>query len=173
MEIEDHPILENLALHELGQMIKGIYEAKKQFGATLGVNLRLEPTQILSGFNFGFVAPVYTRWLGLLLQKLIDIELLIASGNPGGEVLIILEQNQEYVYIKMQTIAPEVIKGQELKLFTQYFADLGDKTNLKLGSGLEGFIAKTIATKLDIPLIVAVEGGRLIFQVNISKYPRI
>lgn len=170
LEIGDHPIKETPALHDVSKMAEQAIEAKKEFATSLGVNLQFDSPKTNQYLSV-FVAPVFTKWFDLLLRKLLDIAILLSSGREPALVRLSLSTDNRDLYVSMISTAPVLGKDEGQNLFTQYYGDWAAKTNLSLGSGLEGFIAKTISDELKIPLKVKSENGNLTFELRIAKGP--
>ena len=88
-----------------------------------------------------------------VLKKAVDLFLLLASEKSGTKVqLAVIKQGDKAIIISLSCPYPPLDPRQQPELFTQYYGSLQTTTNLKLGSGLEGFIIKSVTSQLNIPL---------------------
>ena len=91
------------------------------------------------------------KWFGVLLQKLIDLGIILSS-TKGNTVVLSLKQSrmgQLYIEITARTIS---LTSENIKeLFLKYNGPHSPKVIMNVGSGLEGFIASTITRRLRIP----------------------
>lgn len=193
-ELEDHPIKEKISFEDIALICKQRVESKQQFGASLRVRVSFElpegedAERALIGVssvsipadnpflsNSNFSAPVDPRWFKLLLDKLIDLSVLLSSDTPGAKVTV-KPSRLEKDLISVEVSAPykeKLTDSETSELFTNYYGSLTKKTNLKLGSGLEGFIVKTVASQLNIPIKVNYNGieKSLVFNLEIHRQP--
>lgn len=167
LEIEDHPIKKSLALYDIAQLAQQVVSAKRGFATTMGVDMQF--ALISNRSPSIFMAFVDIKWLDLLLRKLLDIAILLAYGQAKPWVGFSLREEDRKVIVEMRTKTPPLLPQEYKQLFTQYYGNLGAKTNLNLGSGLEGFIAKTIATELQIPLSVKFQEDYALFALTVPK----
>lgn len=188
-EIEDHPLKAEANFQDIAILCKQTIASKLQFAQSLGVHLQFAlpkeevaenallnlsqtdfPKESLPGSTFTIT--VDRRWLEIAIQKLLDITILISSQEKNPQVLLsTCHPDDKTINIAITTSCPETISGKQQNLLTEYYGDLGTNTGLSLGSGLEGFIAKTITDQLSIPLIIKVEGNplSLTFLLTLSK----
>lgn len=170
-EIEDHTIKETIGLHNVATTVQNVFNAKYELAKRLGVEVRLN----LQNNTLNLVslaAPFDVRWLDLLLRKILDVALLLASGQKNPQVdMAVSKDDYGNVYITITADTIILLPEQQQMLFSHYYGNLGSSTNLRLGSGLEGFIAKTIATELNIPLNLSQKGNLLTFGLQLSPYP--
>lgn len=188
-EIEDHHIKENISFPDVAEVCRKALAQKRGFANSLNVNTQfnLPPQETaemallsLKDQNVGagslgvseFAVPIDPKWLQIILEKLLDITILLASGQKGGQVEILLSRkDSRNINVEVSTSYPEIPKRLQEEFLSEYFGELQAKTNLRLGSGLEGFIAQTIANQLKIPLTVESQQNppRLIFRLVLSK----
>lgn len=189
-EIEDHPILESNEFPDVAEVCKKALESKKEFADSLGVPVQfvLPPGEVAENALLslkeqnaqgsaaqevsGFGVPVDPRWLQIILEKLLDIAILLSSGQKERKVeILVYKQENKVIYVDIAAHRLVVPKQLQPELLTEYFGQLGIKTNLRLGSGLEGFIAQTVAKQLKIPLTIKTQQypDRLIFRLELSK----
>lgn len=191
-EIEDHPIQEVVNLQDIAWITQQAVAGRQEFAKSLDVKLDFLlpdedgaeaaminllasdfPRQSLPISDFTIL--VDQHWLEIAISKLVDMAVLFASGAAKHEVQVLVSQiNKTTLNIKISSFAPHLSASDEQQLFVEYYGQIGESTNLKLGSGLEGFIAKTILTQLEIPLEVKVSGNpqELNFILTLSKLPK-
>lgn len=170
LEVEDHIIHPAITHEDITQVARRVVFAKQNFAKSLGVALSFskpEGTTTAVPISLFFV-PVDAKWLDLLLRKVLDMAILLASKERNPAVAFMLGHTEDAVTITISASAPPLSQKDEASLFTQYYGEIGARTNLIAGSGLEGFIAKTIATQLHIPLRVVIENNRLTFLLRLS-----
>jgi hypothetical protein len=124
-----------------------------------------------------FTAKVDFRWFDYLIQKLVDISIFLASSTTLPLVKLTLEgkqttssKNSNLIIIKFHCASPILTSEKQKLIFVQNYEELGNETNLKLGSGLEGLIVKYICEKLSIPLNAEFDqqSSNLIFTLEIA-----
>ena len=189
-EIEDHPMTEVVSLLDIAEAAQEVVIKKQEFAKNLNVALqfmippeemieisRLKlksqniPLDKLSEIS-NFAAPIDPKWFALIVEKILDISILLASGQKNSQVqLLVSPESNNIIYISIVTTPIKIPQKSEGLLLTEYFGQLGESTNLRFGSGLEGFIAQTIATNLKLPLTVRSEKYpfNLTFMLQILK----
>lgn len=191
LEMEDHPVKENVNFPDIARLGKEAVVARQKLAKTLGVSLQftLPPEEAqeasfirLSETDFPsqslpvseFTVPTDSYWLKTATLRLLDLAILLASGDKNSSVqLTARRQDEAMLTMSITTPSPTLTTLQRQELFQEYYGDLGKITNLHLGSGLEGFIAKNILSQLNIPLEVTLEGNppHLTFFLKFSKLP--
>lgn len=190
LELEDHSVKEKITYEDIVFLLKQIFLEKKEFAQMLNVNLKLSvpedvqeatlislreqniPQQILAESDFAVL--IDTRWVRLLIQKLIDMAVLLSSGREDARVeLSVGSENKSNVSVSI-TASGFIKEDQKQHLFLRYYGELEAQTNLKFGSGLEGFLAKTIADKLNIPIVVTIDksSSSLSFILKLTRKPQ-
>lgn len=190
-EIEDHSVKEVTGFQDIAWICQQAVSANQKFAESLGVLLKFVfpeeeaaesamlrllatdfPRQSLPVSDFTVL--VDQHWFEIAIRKLLDIAILLANGEAKRWVnLAISLVGKSSVNITITSSSPLLFPKDQQDLFIEYYGDLGLKTNLRLGSGLEGFIAKTIFTQLNIPLDVKCFGSppQLVFSLTLSKLP--
>lgn len=185
-EIEDHKVNLNPILVDTAYFCLKTVSKEEDFAKSLGVNIsfvlpnfnaqeimpllpkgfQISPDQLTGPY---FTCPVDIKWFQLLLHKLLDLVILLASHQLF--LGVIREGSTE---IKIEFFIPNLKLSDQEKglLFSQYYGNLVNSKNLRLGSGLEGFLAKTIANILNIPLYTNDKNGGLIIGIKLSKRPK-
>lgn len=188
-ELEDHIIKENPGFPDMAEICQKSLKSKEEFAKNLKVSLQFVlpseetaeaarlsliqqeiPPKTLSVSDFA--VPVDSKWLAILLEKLLDIAILLASGQEKGEVqLLVQKEGTNAVNVVLSVTAISIADQLQNQLLMQYFGELKNSTNLYLGSGLEGVIAQKIATQLKLPLTVKSKQypQRLVFQLQLLK----
>lgn len=171
-ELEGHAIKENLMITDVIGLCRRIVDVERDFAQSLGVQLRLMTPDFNDQESLRIVAPkgvtipwprqdlpdftvtIDPEWLSLLLQKLLDVAILLSSEERNAIVRLVVLRQKSAINIKIIPVFRSLSSVEKRAIFTQYFGSLGRLTNLSLGSGLEGFLAKSIATQLKLKLVV-------------------
>lgn len=190
-EIEDHPIRQNIDFSDVAVLGQEAVESKQQLAQALGVSLKfILPSEEVSeaallslkSSDFpqqdlgvsGFAVPTDGKWLGTMFLKLLDLAILLSGGkeNPIVE-LTVRQEDKVTLGVAVTTSSPPLSEEQQKWLFEANYGHLGKVAYLYLGSGLEGFIAKSILTQFNIPWEIKSEGNppRLAFLIKLSKLP--
>lgn len=105
-----------------------------------------------------FTGPFFTvltdiNYFTVIIKKLLDIGIFLASteANPLTS-LTIQRGNKDSITIKITSSCPVLSKEEVADITSAYYNKLYNKTNLHIGSGLEGYLAKTLCEELNIPL---------------------
>lgn len=189
-EIEDHPIKETISFPDVAEVCQGVLISKEEFAKNLNVSLQFmlppeETTEasrlslraqkvqysVLSPIS-SFSIPIDPHWLKVILEKLLDISILLVSDKKNPQVQLLLSrENNKIIEISIISTPLVISEKDQNELLTEYFGQLGEITNLRLGSGLEGFIAQRVAEHLKIPLNIKSElhSNRLIISLKVKK----
>lgn len=189
LEIEDHPIKESIDFLDIACVGKDGVTARQELAKMLGVSLQFilppeekqeeafislsetdVPSQALPISEFTVSADGH--WLEVAILRLLDIAILLAAEKKNSLVqLTVRREDESSLSISITTPSPSLTKTQQQELFQEYYGNLGKITNLHLGSGLEGFIAKSILLAINIPLEVKFESNPpcLEFLLKFSK----
>ncbi len=176
-EIEDHVIGEKPQLTDIAELSKRAVMEELNLAKLLKVNLNFSILNFNStdtekiaprGLNISpinltapfFTAPIDVKWFNILVSKLLDLLIIFSSGVSNATVLLSIDREGESIIIVNISSNSEGLSDEEKKLLlTQYYGLLNNITNLKFGSGLEGFISKQIAISLNIPLEIISQKG--------------
>lgn len=191
-ELEDHPIQEIISFLDVALICQQIIKEKEDLAKALNVpllfnlpnnesseliifNMAKEGSESESAWGFSnFAAPINKKWFDLMIKKILDLSIILSSSFPTPSVSLSLTRDEKEVSVKI-TAKYYKIPDQSLnELFIQYYGSLGHKTSLKLGSGLEGFIAKLIADELGIVLTAESreDPPELEFIIKLAKNPK-
>lgn len=134
--------------------------------APLPQNLNITPEDITSVY---FTTKVDFRWFDRLIQKLVDFSIFLASSSQYPIIKLTLENINSVIILKLFTASPNLNQEKQNMIFIQNYDALGNETNLKLGSGLEGLIIKMITEKLSLPLKINFDPqtSNLIFSLEL------
>ncbi len=174
LEIEDHPIKEKTSFDDIAYLSQQALESRKVFAQDFNVSLHfnIANTDIseqawlkLKKENINkdilgkseFMIPIDSRWFKLLIQKLLDLGILLSSNNQPGKVELSINRVEADFWISVICYCEWVKSNQKNDLFIEHFGSLASIPGFTLSSGLEGFITKSIATSLDIPLSVQIQ----------------
>lgn len=191
MELENHGIRTNLKLIDVAQVSKKSLEEESDFAKALKVELgfafadfgvsditplvpkgfNITPDQLTAPF---FTIPIDVKWTDLLIKKLLEVSILLSSGAGSKTVKLLLNKGDKSS-LRIDIISSHhMLDAADLQtIFQPNYGSLVSKTNLYLGSGLEGYLAKSITEVLRVPLTVEQrkESSQIIFSLNFSKMP--
>lgn len=189
IEIEDHPMKEVDAILDIALICQKKILEKGELAKALNVSLKVdlpkeevseriifdiakEKEATSSDWSFShFAVPIDEKWFSIVIQKLLDLAILLSSSYPKAGVVLSLLRDEIGVEVKIKANFPKISDQKLEELFIKYYGSLGQSTNLKLGSGLEGFIAKVISDELNI--VLGVESSddppQLIFTLKLAK----
>ena len=108
----------------------------------------------------------------LVIKKLVDIAIFLASTETAAKIDFTVERDKkEAIIVKLIGSSPRLTQNEIEDILVPYYGRLSDKTNLKMGSGLEGFLVKQITDKLQFPLNVThnESAQQTIFTLRIPK----
>lgn len=133
-------------------------------------NFHVKPEEFTGPF---FTVACDVKQIELLVKKLLDMSVLLASTEKNAQVVVSIERGkQNTIIIKIISSCPVLSKETLSNLLVPYYGNLYNKTNLYLGSGLEGFIIKKISDTLPLALDTQYKNGHepmLIFTLPIKK----
>lgn len=188
-ELEDHGVKPSLTLADIAELVQKVITREQSIATSLRVNLRLSfdpqftarfmtlqlgngqvPVMMTSPY---FTVAVEPKWFDLLMGKLVDLAIFLSSREKSPQVTVWLSYTNENVEVLVSTSCSLPLVGRESLLLTEYYGDLGTQSGLSLGSGLEGYIAKSIATLLNIPIEVKYQPdlSSLALILKLSKKP--
>lgn len=191
LEIEDHPVKEDIYFEDVAFLGKQSLEQKKVFAQKFGVNMQfiLDPNEISERSwlelkeqdennqalgKSDFTVPVDPSWFKLLMQKLLDLGILLASGQqPMSKVDMAVSREEGKVIIVITAYINKNSIKDANNLLLKNYGGFDGNTNLRYGSGVEGFLAQAIALELKIKLSarVFIQPSRLEFTVEVPVKP--
>lgn len=186
-ELEDHPITKVVNFQDIAVLCWQAVFKKQPLAQALGVNLQfvlpkeeakeaalLGLRQTITPENLpisDFAVPVDAKWVEIMVQKLIDLAILIAYGVKNSQAQVLVNrQSPNTIDVLISATPTKITEKVKSAIFQKYFGDL-KAPNLGLGSGLEGFIAKQIALQLNIPLEAKMSDETFTFQLSFTKSP--
>lgn len=176
---------------DIAQLCKGIVALEQDYAKLFGVNLDLQLK------NFGYkdikpltvasypvnpkdlTGPFFTvkcnvRYAEKIIRKLVDLSILLSEGkNVTSEVNI--ERREIELLIQVSAPCGRIEKNERDDIFKPYYGSLYNKTHLSAGSGLEGFLVKSISDNLSTPLEVKYTDNpspSITFLLRFSKNPQ-
>ncbi|MGH7203339.1 MAG: PAS domain-containing protein [Candidatus Levyibacteriota bacterium] len=187
--LEDHGIGEKKVMIDVAALCKQIVLTEKIFAQGFHVPLQFQINNfgekdiaplLSGGFSIEseqftgpfFTAPCEFKYLSIAIQKLLDVAILLTSNEKNALVRINIEREKDTaLLITITTKTPKMSEQEQDDLFTINYGALSRKTNLDLGSGLEGYLAKKIIDALNIPFNSTIdsEKNRISFALWISK----
>lgn len=191
-EIEDHSIKETPALPDVAEICQQAVILKRELanGLNVALELVLPPEESITEATLislrekrvastvlpvsNFAVPADPKWISLLIEKLLDISILLSSGQKNPKVRVSLNHLDTKTFTVLITATyPKISDKLQKDFFTQYFGELGTSSNLRLGSGLEGFIVQNILTHLglvfDFKSDQYPQPGQVSFEIKFSK----
>lgn len=115
-------------------------------------NYPVKPEQLTGPF---FTVFSDVRQMETLIKKLLDRAIFLASGEKEAAVQFTADRaTQDLITIKVAGNCPTFRPEQLTDLSLPYYGQLYAITNLHAGSGLEGFLIKTISENLQLPIDV-------------------
>ncbi len=187
-ELEDHIIKENIKLFDIAEICQQTVLKLSDLAKYLNVSLEfILPSEELSEkalLNLkqkqvsdatlsisDFSVLIDPKWFFILIEKLLEIAILLSFGERERKVQVSLSKENNVINVNVGLSYPVLAEQARAQLLVKYYDQMGIKTNLRLGSGLEGFIAQRISTDLNIELEVKSEyyPSRLTFNLKLSK----
>ncbi|MBI2021424.1 hypothetical protein HYS93_00905 [Candidatus Daviesbacteria bacterium] len=189
-ELEDHPIKEVKTMTDTAYICQQIINLKQSLAKSIGVRLKLtlpkeevfeietlkmpltEHTKKELDQNSAFSAAVDIRWFSILISKLVDLAILLSSEkNDSVAELSLAKVNPQTVDITISANCTPLPADGIQQIFTEYYGDLSNRSNLRLGSGLEGYMAKVISEQLEVPLTAenTLNPPGLLFRLRINR----
>jgi|SRR3989344_1471483 len=185
-EMQDHPFKKIVSYVDLVELSNGILQNKKLLARFVGVRLESKlpaasaqeaaylslkssnlPLSDLPPSEFS--APTDPRWFSIMLEKLIDLSIFLSSFQQNAYVSISLSKKDLLIGVILSAFPVNLNISEVDLLFKEYYGNLASRTNLSLGSGIEGFISKTISAELNLPIKAKISGSQLSFEIEITK----
>lgn len=175
-ELEDHPLQPEVGLVDVVELASQVTLSRQNFAQSLNVYLNIEGIDvkeqcILSLKKTGaaesmiplsdYSVPTDKRLLLILIEKILDIAILLSSTSTNSIVKLVFKPLGDRVEMLVSVNSQVLDESASNLIFQKYYGVLGSKTNLQLGSGLEGFICKVIADRLNIQLLVLIGKNEL------------
>jgi hypothetical protein len=172
-------------LIDIAQITERSVVVSTDFAQSLKVKLTYELKQqnqdkvnqlVPQGFNISakdltspyFTSSVDIKWFDYLLQKLIDLSILLSSEKSGGVVQVsVTEYSKTELLLIFQTSFTSLTEDLKNDLFIPFYGNI-PLTTLKLGSGVEGYLVKKLSEimKLDLTVEILEEGLRFKLMIN-------
>lgn len=192
-ELEDHPLKATNAFEDVAFLCKQLIFSKAELLRSLKANiqfniiddaelessylkLRESNSELISQSDSSYTCLIDKKWFTILLEKLIDIFILIGSGEPSKEIILSLKhQSDNSIGIIIASGSSDVILDNKDDLLDEYYGKLNMVSQMALGSGFEGFIAKKVANQLNISIEVRAEkdNRRIVFSLSVKKNPNL
>ncbi|HSW89150.1 MAG TPA: PAS domain-containing protein [Candidatus Saccharimonadales bacterium] len=109
----------------------------------------------------------------LVIKKLLDLSIFLSSTEKNPHITVAIERGEkDTIIVKITGSCPPIKKEEHWDMFVPYYGVLLDKTNLHLGSGLEGFLVKTISDTLDLALEITTNDaeGTISFMLKLNRF---
>lgn len=185
IEIEDRRMKNSPQLVNMAQISQKAVALAGDFAKNLNTQLTFkllnsvnQNTEVPRGsVNLEATAPYFTvfldaEWVDILVHKLLDMSILLVVGSKAPSVELLLNNQGDSLSLKISFIQNRLTteKSRE-ELFKKNYGSLTYMTNLFLGSGLEGSLARSIANALNIPLYTTydIQTKKLTFELIFTK----
>lgn len=141
---------------------------QKQIAPLTVKNYPVNPDQLTGPF---FTASCDVKHVEIVIKKLFDITLFLASSEKDAQATMSLEQTSKTITLTISGTAPKLSASEIANLYLPYYGKLSETTNLHLGSGLEGALVKNIVDQLELPLTVLFtpKTSEIVFTLKIKK----
>lgn len=111
-------------------------------------NYAIAPEELTGPF---FTIACDVNRVGFLIKKILDLIVMLSSTQLKGQVNLSIEQNEKEVIVRVFSNCPPSLENEYDNLFVPYYNYLSTRTNLQVGSGLEGYLIKNLTKSLNIP----------------------
>lgn len=167
--LEEHAVEQKKTRVDLAKLAKQTLLSERDFAEAFRVKLQFSlpdfgekdvsplVTDIMKVNPEDFTGPFFTttcdtQHVRLLIQKLLDVATLLASKEPEPIVELRIERHTPSVLtVSVTSPSPEITPEELNALSVKFYGLLHHKTNLNAGSGLEGYLVKTLCEKLALP----------------------
>jgi PAS domain-containing protein len=176
-EIDDHGIKPTNTFPDIAYICKKMVLEKTKLAYDQSVNLSFElpPSEEMEKVRLqlideqltktalplsNFSLPVDEKWFRVLVGEVLNLAILLASSSSEKKIKFNIGHSLKGIVIEVFTTAPTFTNRELSDLYTKYYPLLQGKLAATSSSGLEGFLAKEISTRLNIPM-----------QINYSSNP--
>lgn len=129
---------------------------------------QVSPEQLTGPF---FTVECDVKNVELVIKKLVDMSVLLASTEANPQVTVNVERGEnDVIIVRISASCPIIKKEEQTDMFVPYYGALADKTNLHVGSGLEGYLVQTIHEVIDLPLEITPKIGSIEFKVTLNRF---
>lgn len=191
-DLEDHPIKKDIQIESVAFITGESMNLLKQFADLQGISivmnlpegdipqessyqeLKKTPNTSESMVSSIYSASFDRKWYSLFVVYILRLHLVFAP-EPKYGITISLSRSDEDIKIEFMSHPAVNLSGKTDRILKQYYPELPVSANASLSSGLEGFIASTIATQLDIRLECEIieSAGILKITATINKSPSV
>jgi hypothetical protein len=135
-----------------------------------GENFQIDPEKFTGPF---FTLLCDAKNCEIVMTKLLDLSVFLASSIPSAQIVVNLKLFKKSIIIEIQVPNPNLSKADIPSLFVPNYANLNNKTNLLAGSGLEGYLIKTLSSRIQMPVTAAInkDTTKIIFTWVLKKKP--
>jgi len=129
----------------------------------------IAPEQLTGPF---FTASLQVKNLSIAILKLIEVAVMLASSEENPRAALSVErQGEKALIVTITANAPQIALQKQEDMFIMYYGELASKTNLSLGSGLEGYLAKRIIDTFNVPMKIdkGATQNSITFQLKINR----
>ena len=153
-------VAEDFALHNFGM---------HDIEPLIVKNFPIKPEQLTGPF---FTMACDVQQVEFAIKKLLDLSVFLASSEKKPKVILSVQRTTAHFIIKVTASCSKLTEKEERELLLPYYGNLSDKTNVHLGSGLEGYLVKKIAEQLGITLHISQQQkpvNQILFTLKLPK----
>lgn len=174
MALQSNSLPDQTSRIDTAELIKQIVAREQEYATAFTKSLtfslpRPEKESSTKPFSSGryFTIQCNIGLFEMLIEKIIDVALLISP--PGeAEVGVEVKRLDEGLEVSVTASTTKITNENKELLFQEQYGSLVDDTNLRFGSGVEGYLAQKIAENLGLSLTVSVESSNLtVFRLHI------
>lgn len=132
----------------------------------------VKPVQLTGPF---FTVPCNTKGTEIVLRKMLELAIFLASSVKFGKVKMqVALKKDTAVLVTVTASSPELKPSELTTLFLPNYGKLAYKTNLHMGSGLEGYLIKSLSTQISKAVKVnETKKSSIIFTWELQKHPEV
>jgi hypothetical protein len=153
------------------RVVKNTCDVMMSFADKVHVNLEFSQDTENTNQKDTLPAQIDLLWFDVLLHKLIEIAILLASSAHDLAATVTVKQSKDTITVIITSSYKDLEPRDTEKLFIPNYGDLQVRTNLKLASGLEGYIACQISEKIGLPITTerSEQGTAFILSMNRAR----
>lgn len=153
-EIEDHPLKVTRTIVNIADISKDMVGENQSLARLLNVDLEFG-TQLSydqKNSESTFTTTMDGNLLKILIEKLILLAIFLVAAENEAKITLSILKSDNFIEIVIKFPFYFTDSHQKEDLFVPYYGNLSSLGKLKSGSGLEGFIAKSLSIHLNIQL---------------------
>lgn len=185
LQIESGEIGTIADLVDLGKIVEDLIFDQKEFAASF--NIKLEPsrkiiqdkiTSVRSDLRIGIARHIFgeifilanTKWLQDSLGRIIKLTVFLSLKNQTIEIGVTKDNDIAQITIRANFVSlPATFKED---LFAKFYGNLRDTPNLSRSTGLEGYIAKSLISRMGGSINLETEKQQTLIKVTFGLGPQ-